>query len=124
MTSEGAVLVVDDDRVVRASTVEIVRGAGYTVAEAAGVEEAVTELAAGGVGAVVLDLRMPGRGGHGVLDELGEHGPPVVLITGFPLASDAGLRNDTRVFMVLPKPFKPRDLLDAIAGALGRGVRS
>ena len=65
---------------------------------------------------------MPGPGGRGVLDALSEHGPPVVLMTGFPLAGDAGLRHHDRVFTVLSKPFKPRALLDAVAGALGRGV--
>jgi CheY-like chemotaxis protein len=124
MTTGGAVLVVDDDPTVRSSTVEIVRGAGYAVEEAANTEEAVAILAGGAVEAVILDLRMPGRGGRGVLEELGLHGPPVVLVTGFPLASDASLRNDERVFTVLGKPCKPRDLLDAVAGALGRGVRS
>ncbi|HUI03175.1 MAG TPA: response regulator [Acidimicrobiales bacterium] len=123
MTAPHAtVLIVDDDAFVRSSAAEIVRQEGYEVREAGDGDAALSVLAEGGVDVVVLDMRMPGPGGRGVLDALDEHSPPVVLVTGFPLAGDAGVRQHDRVFTVLSKPFKPRALLDAVAGALGRGV--
>jgi DNA-binding NtrC family response regulator len=101
---------------------EILRVAGYRVREAGDGESALDQLARHRVGVVVLDLRMPERDGMGVLAAVGAHAPPVVLVSGYPLAGDAGVHTDPHVFMVLQKPFKPVALLDAVAGAMGLPV--
>ena len=119
---EACVLVVDDDDSVRTSVAQILRAAGYQVREAGDGAAAVARMTEDQVGVVVLDMRMPRGGGLEVLRSAGSGSPPVVLVSGYPLAGDAGLRQDPHVFTVLQKPFKPRALLDAVAGALGRGL--
>jgi len=120
--ADSSVLVVDDDPGVRGSVAEILRGAGYRVCEARDGASALAQLTQERSGAMVLDVRMPGGGGQRLLDSLGPDAPPVVLVSGYPLGGEATIHGDPRVFNVLQKPFKPRSLLDAIAGALGRGL--
>jgi len=74
------VLVVEDDTAVRTSTAAILRDAGYGVDEAEDGFVALERLKEAPVGAVVLDVRMEGLDGFGVLDKL-EDPPPVVLVT-------------------------------------------
>ena len=70
------------------------------------------------VGAVVLDMRMPGGGGLAVLDAL-ENPPPVIIMSGYALDLDAQTRVDAKIFVQLVKPFHPRRLLEAVAAAIG-----
>ena len=64
------VLVVDDNRSIRTSVADLLRSTGYGVFEAEDGETALALLAEGDIGAVVLDMRMPGGGGLAVLDAL------------------------------------------------------
>jgi len=79
------VLVVDDDRGVRAALRVNLTKAGYAVDEAESAEDALSRLAAGRADLVLSDVRMPGLGGLGLLDALRarDGAPPVVLMTGY-----------------------------------------
>lgn len=112
------VLVVDDNRSIRTSVGELLRSAGYSVLEAEDGETALSLVAENEVGAIVLDMRMPGRGGLGVLDALDDP-PPIIIMSGFALDLDAQERVDAKIFVQLVKPFHPRRLLDAVASAIG-----
>ena len=113
------VLVVDDHEAIRSSVAELLRSAGYSVAEAENGARALELLAVSEVGAVVLDLRMPGVSGLKVLEQL-ENPPPVIITSAFALDNDEAARVDAKIFVQLVKPFHPRRLIDAVASAIGR----
>jgi len=116
---DGAeVLVVDDNEAIRSSAAELLRSAGYTVAEASDAQSALEVLRSTNVGALVLDLRMPGGGGMAVLEAL-EDPPPVILMSAFVLDEEQQATVDAKIFVQLMKPFHPRRLLDAVASAIG-----
>lgn len=112
------VLVVDDHEAIRTSVAELLRSAGYSVAEAENGARALELLAEHQVGAMVLDLRMPGVSGLKVLDSL-EDPPPVIITSAFALDLDEAERVDAKIFVQLVKPFHPRRLIDAVASAIG-----
>jgi len=112
------VLVVDDHEAIRTSVAELLRTAGYSVEEAENGARALEILADHEVGALVLDLRMPGIDGLKVLETL-ENPPPVIVTSAFAMEFDERERVDAKIFVQLVKPFHPRRLIDAVASAIG-----
>ncbi len=123
MAEDVHVLVVDDQEAVRSSVAEILRAAGYLVSEAGDVASGLAVLAAAPVAVVVLDLRLPDADGMDLLDAM-ESTARVVVMSGMPLAGEAGIGRDPRVYSVVNKPFRPQLLLDAVAGAVGLGMET
>jgi len=124
-TPPGAVdvLVVDDDESIRASVAAILQRSGYSVRVAKSAEEALELLPERSIGMMLLDLRMPGIGGLGLL-RTADILPPVVIVSAFVL-SDTELEHLAgRVFAQLEKPFDPRHLLDVVAEALKGPTKS
>ena len=90
------ILVIDDDAVIRAMLRRGLRLEGFEVDTASDGIEGVSSALANAPSAIVLDNRMPGLDGLGVLRALQESGmaTPIVLLTGdddLTLASDAKL---------------------------------
>ena len=112
------VLVVDDHEAIRTSVAELLRSAGYTVQEAENGARALEILSEHEVGALVLDLRMPGVSGLKVLEALDDP-PPVIITSAFAMDLDERERVDAKIFVHLVKPFHPRRLIDAVAAAIG-----
>ena len=78
------ILVVDDERAVRAALrVNLTKG-GYEVTLAETGEQAIAALESGLPDAVITDVRMPGMDGLALLDEIQSRAPglPVVVMTG------------------------------------------
>jgi CheY-like chemotaxis protein len=119
MAGDVDVLVVDDHEAIRTSVADLLRTAGYRVAEAENGQAALDVLRAHKVGALVLDLRMPGVDGLKVLESL-EDPPPVIITSAFSLDLDEQQRVDAKIFVQLVKPFHPRRLIEAVAAAIGR----
>jgi PAS domain S-box-containing protein len=118
----AAVLVADDEAVVRRVARRALEKAGHVVIEAADGREAVAAFHAhaGRVACVLLDLTMPGMGGEEALAAIRELSAkvPVVLTSGWaggdeppPGGGESGVR-------FLPKPFLPDDLVEAVRAAL------
>jgi DNA-binding NtrC family response regulator len=107
----AAVLVVDDEPAIRLLCRVNLELDGYRVLEASTLDEARTELEAGGIALVLLDMRIGNERGDVLLGELHERGVPVVVVTGSAeLDADWASRADA----VLGKPFAIDDLLDAV----------
>ncbi|HMK62293.1 MAG TPA: response regulator [Acidimicrobiales bacterium] len=119
MAGDVDVLVVDDHEAIRTSVADLLRTAGYSVAEASDGAAALKVLDSRTVGAMVLDLRMPGIDGLKVLDMLDDP-PPVIITSAFTLDVDDQQRVDPKIFVQLVKPFHPRRLIDAVASAIGQ----
>ena len=117
---EADVLVVDDEADLRNSVSEVLRTAGYTVAEAEDGAVAFHLLQANRYGMVLLDLRMPKLDGVSLLEALGEV-PPVVIHSAFTVSPEERQRLSVKVVRYLHKPVSPRQLLEAVHGVLGAG---
>jgi len=75
------VLIVDDERFFREAIAEALEAAGIEHASAANGEEALRLAREGGIGAVVLDLGLPGLGGIEVLRRLRGSDPQLRVVT-------------------------------------------
>jgi len=112
------ILLVEDEEMVRVLAVEILRGAGFEVVEAADGEEALRVAAAEprAFDLVVSDVVMPGMRGTEVVERLGD--PPALFMSGY--TGDASVRQGLVLEgqRFLSKPFSPQTLLAAVRAAL------
>jgi CheY-like chemotaxis protein len=119
LAGRATVLVVDDDEAVRALAKASLLRAGLRVLLAADGYEALRILREDSeeVTVVLLDLMMPNLDGGEVLRRLRASHPdlPVILTTGY--HQQEVLSEELKAGSVgfLPKPFRPKDLLDRIA---------
>jgi len=114
------VLVVDDDADVRWTVVEILRSAGFTVAEAEDGEVALDLLNSGRYRMVLLDMRMPKRDGVSLIEAVRDV-PPVVVHSAYSLDAADRERLGSVVVDYLHKPVSPQKLLRAVENVLGTG---
>lgn len=118
----GAIAIVDDDEAVRRSTASLLRRAGF---QSVLFESGDAFLAADldEIACVLLDIRMPGTDGIGVLKALGDRteAPPVLILTGHgdvPMAVHA-MKLGAQDF--LEKPYGAELLITAIQRAVDEG---
>ncbi len=111
-----ALLLVDDEELVRNGTAEMLRDLGHSVVEAASGGEALIRLADGlPIDALVTDYKMPGMSGAELAQRLHRLRPdvPVLLITGY-----TGNPGEAADLARLDKPFRQADLANALARLL------
>ncbi|MGQ0539645.1 MAG: sigma-54-dependent transcriptional regulator [Gemmatimonadaceae bacterium] len=115
-------LVVDDDRAFRVSTAALLRGEGYDVGVAGDAQEAVSHLQASRYDLMLLDLRMPGLDGIGLVEALRLWGEPipVLMISGTGTIDSAVRALHAGADDFLTKPVEPEALFARIAEALER----
>jgi signal transduction histidine kinase/CheY-like chemotaxis protein len=122
----GAVLLVEDEAMVRAVTTSMLERLGHEVVAVADGGDAVKALRAhpGRFRCVITDLSMPGMGGWQTVEALRQIEPdlPVILASGFDereaMAASASLSGHMPAF--LHKPYSKADLGRALACVLGR----
>jgi CheY-like chemotaxis protein len=119
------VLVVDDDPAVRTTVKLVLEREHHAVTVAADGRAGLAALAAGGFDLVILDLFMPGMDGLETLREVRKHQPelPVIVMSGTVVAGERPpdfLRMAVKLGAArsIAKPFKPRDIIGAIAQCL------
>ncbi len=113
-------LVVDDDAdMLRLLTMRLT-AAGYRVTAVTSAEAALTQLHIERPQLVLSDVRLPGRDGLGLFDDIRAQHPslPVILLTAHGTIPDAVEATERGVFTYLTKPFDGKALLDKIAQAL------
>jgi two-component system, NtrC family, response regulator HydG len=112
-----AVLIVDDEPGMRDTLMAILELHGYGVSSARNGETAVAAVREGAFDVVVMDVRMPGRDGVSVLEEIGDPPPQVILMTAY--AQEERLRAAVKAnaFAIVHKPFDTRRMLSLIADA-------
>jgi CheY-like chemotaxis protein len=112
--SRGAILVVDDDDLIRSLCIAALELHGFATLEAPGGAEAVRIVATcPHVDLVVMDLVMPEMGGIECARKLRQFRPdlPVLFVSGFdPECSEP----------FLPKPYRAQDLAVAVRSRLDR----
>ena len=113
------VLVVDDDAdLLRLLTIRLQAG-HYRVSAVASAEEALARMAVELPDVLISDVRLPGRDGLALFDEVrGQHaGLPVILLTAHGSIPDAVAATARGAFAYLTKPFDGKLLLDKVAQA-------
>lgn len=109
-----SVLLVEDEALIREMLAVEFEDGGFEVHQAGGADEAVRLLEAGlEVGAVVTDIRMPGRmDGLGLTSWLARHHPSliVVITSGYATPADVD-QVRAGVAAVVAKPYKPSEVV-------------
>lgn len=117
---EGTVFVVDDDLSVRRGLERLLRAVGYRVETYASAEQFIDRENPGGPGCLVLDVRMPGKGGLDVQQFLVDTGAllPIIFITGHGDVPTVVRAMKAGAVDFLTKPFRDQDMLDAVTRAI------
>jgi two-component system, NtrC family, response regulator AtoC len=121
MHSPATILVTDDDKTIRRNLVLLLRSEGYQTLEAADGDEALARIDSDAPDAVLLDLKMPGRGGLEVLADLGPALAelPVIVITALGGSAAAIEAMRLGAYDYLTKPFD----LDEVMLTLKRAIK-
>jgi FixJ family two-component response regulator len=122
MKKESLVILVDDDPSFRRSTERLLRTAGYQIQSFASALEFLRSPRPDVPACLVSDVRMPGLNGLDLQRELARAGwqIPIIFITGHGDVPTSVRAMKAGAVDFLSKPFRERDLLDAIENALER----
>lgn len=122
MPAEGVptVYVVDDDEDVRHALRWLIESVDLTVATYPSAEAFLVAYTPGQPGCLVLDVRMPGMGGLGLLEHMHTEGIelPTIILTGHGDVPIAVRAMKSGAIDFIEKPFTDQDLLDQIQRAL------
>lgn len=116
----GAILVVEDEALIRMMLVGELEDAGFAVIEAESADAAMIEMTRyPDIGAVVTDVRMPGSiDGLGLAVWMRAHRPavPIIITSGFSTPPDIEAINPA-IVKIVGKPYKLQDVTNWL-GAL------
>ncbi len=122
--STSHVLVVDDDRELRALVCKYLTEHGFRVTQAANGREMMNAIEVGRFDLVVLDLMMPGESGLVLCQKLREQsGPPVIMLTAMGSEVDRVIGLEIGADDYVAKPFSPRELVARIKAVLRRAAK-
>lgn len=112
---EAAVLVVEDEPLVRTFAADILMDAGYRVFEACEAVDALAILEGrDDIGAVFTDIEMPGMTGLALASAIGERWPEIaILVTSGRIQPDPGTLPAGAAFIA--KPYKADALIGRLA---------
>lgn len=119
------VLVVDDEPDIVYMVKVILRSAGFEVASATGVGDAISQLNGEDPALVLLDLRLGDGEGWQVLEHLKEGGRtsrvPVIILSAHasPATAERAIREGARGYIT--KPFVASSLLETVRTHVGTG---
>ena len=109
-----AVLLVEDEVLIRMMLVEALQDAGFAVVEAQNADAAVAALTGGRtINAVITDVKMPGAmDGIGLARWMREHAAeiPIILVSGFPFEADLWPINP-KIAIIVKKPYEPEEVV-------------
>jgi CheY-like chemotaxis protein len=125
------ILVVDDDKAVRAAIEIVLNHEGYEVVSAESGQAGVEAVTTSRFDAVLVDIFMPGMDGIETIKAFNARAPgtPIIAMSGFmfrdsPEGAPNFLQMATKLGAAysLQKPFRPRELLKAVKTCLGSGA--
>ena len=129
MTSEPQsplVHLIDDDQAVRESLALLIGTVGLRTQSWSDPQAFIADFDRSGIGAIVLDVRMPGISGLAVLDTLVAQGvdQPVIMLTGHGTVEMCRRAFKAGAAEFLEKPVDDQQLLEALQQAVRQHVRS
>jgi len=118
------VYVVDDDESVRRALQRLLRSAGYHAVTFESAEDFMDSAPGGGVGCLVLDIRLPGMTGLDLQEKLSSSGAKyaVIIMTAHDNPQWRQRAKQAGAVAYLRKPFDEQSLLDAIQLACHEGA--
>ena len=116
----GAILIVDDEPVVRESLEQWFADEGYRIVVAPGGKEALQSVARARFDVALLDIRMPGMDGMELQARLREADPDlaVIIMTGYASVETAVEALKNGAYDYITKPVDPDILLHAVGKAI------
>ena len=116
----GAVLVIDDEEIIREALEALLTAEGFEVSTAETAAAGIEMVSSRDFDAVLLDLMLPDRNGLDVLDELRRMDAdlPVVMITAYGTIESAVAATKQGAFHYFPKPFKNDEVLVVVRNAV------
>ncbi len=111
------ILICDDDASMRQSLEELLTAAGWQVSAVNRADKVEAILRSAPPDVILSDVRMPGRSGLELLDDLSPDDPPLVLISAhgdIPMAVEAMTKG---AYSFVEKPYEPRRLLTILSHA-------
>jgi len=120
--SDPLVIIVDDDQAMREALIGLVRSAGLRVTAFASADEFLDQSVPPVPACLVLDVRMPGRSGLDLQEELATTSRqiPIIFLTGHADVPMTVRAMKAGALEFLTKPFSDEKLLEAIRQALDR----
>ena len=117
---------IDDDEAVRSSLALLISTVGLRVQGWADPQQFLRGFPRQDIGAIVLDVRMPGISGLAVLDQLVREGvdQPVILLTGHGTVEMCRRAFKAGAAEFLEKPVDDEVLLEALQSAVRQHVKS
>lgn len=109
-------MVVEDDPVVAMLVEDIVRDMGHEVLINLTLEQAMFEIEAGEIHAVLLDMHLRGEDGRPILLELLARKIPFLVLSG---SDQSALKHEFPQIRIVAKPFGKVALEDAVRELLG-----
>jgi DNA-binding NtrC family response regulator len=118
--AEKAILVVDDDKVIRDCLTDFLVKEGFQTKGAAGVREALTELEGTDYSLVITEIKLPDGDGFQLLDaiRLNYHQTVVIVITGYGTIESAVKAIKMGAYDYLTKPINDDELRLAVERAI------
>jgi len=122
MPETPLVAIVDDDKSIRNATQDLLKAAGFSTAVFEDAESFLGSASRASAACVVADMRMPGRSGLELYQELlaSGRGIPTVIITAHPEELTQARAREAGITCYLIKPFAPEELLECVREALAR----
>lgn len=115
----AAILIVDDDREIRALLMQSLSGRGYRVHAAANTREMDAVLEREQVDAVLLDVMMPGEDGISACRRITrDGGPAVIFLSALGEERDRIVGLEIGASHYLPKPCSAREVIATVRAAL------
>ncbi len=117
---------IDDDEAVRSSLALLISTVGLRVQTWADPQAFLAGFDRQGIGAIVLDVRMPGISGLTVLDQLVAQGvdQPIIMLTGHGTVEMCRRAFKAGAAEFLEKPVNDEQLLEALQNAVRQHVKS
>ncbi len=125
-SKKSQILLVDDDPDMLHLLSLRLSAAGYSVTAVASAEQALVQMSSWRPGLVISDVRLPGRDGHALFEEIRATFPmvPVILLTAHGTIPDAVEAMSKGVNSYLTKPFDGKVLLEKVADALALSAQT
>ena len=122
ISGASRVLVIDDEEVIRDSCSQALTKEGIIVKTAESGDKGLEVFKEFHPDVVLVDLKMPGKGGLEVLEEIEDIDPNVVkvVITGYATVSSAIDAMKKGAYDFIPKPFTPEEIRIIVMRALER----
>lgn len=121
-TTNGTILVVDDERVIADNLARFLERRGHTVRTAGSAAEAVRSIASARFDLVITDLRLPDRSGIDVLGEVRSRAPKtrLILMSGHADVPAAASAIEQGVDFLFTKPFPLAEMAEQAEHAIAR----